>query len=1045
MESTAETNGPFIPRPNEHERLVAFLTDQRFFLPVAITTSLAAGRGFGKTTLARAICQDPRVRTAFADGIFWVTLGRDLSPLDMLSRMEGLIFDISGRHTAPDSFDEAKTQLHDLLHPLHTLLVIDEADNEDALTPFFQVGPGGACLLITHNDASLPISTRRVPVDIMMPEEASTLVVAGLVGGASQLAALPEQPTAAAHHTKAPAAPPDQEGPAAEDGDFEVQWVYRSESEEESAPTADETPVVEPEAPKLAPVQREPLVLSPEIEPGVEALTDRLNDWPLLLALVNGLLRGGAAIGSGAVTIPALKDRLNAAVTSFSQLGLLPGWRIDEPLARSRALSQVITACLEPLSPAERMRCLELSVFPPDENVALAAVETLWGISPAETRAVCQQFAQRALVTMGSGGQSIRLHNAVHACLRDLLLAGQLASLHNRLIDAYHARCPNGWASGPDDGYYFQHLAFHLDEAGRREELQNLLFDFEWVSRFLNCADCAGGRAGDLYALIADYERALSTGLDSQSAELRLVQEALRMSARVLVNDPAQLAAQLLGRLLPFQEPEIRRMVSKAQEWQGQPWLSPLAGCFTPPGNDEIRVLSGHEDWITGIALIPDGQRAVTGSLDGTLRLWDLANGQVLRTIPAHSSGVSAVKVSADGAQAISAGWDGAVRIWNLASGQEVRAFSAHLEPIGAMTLTPDGKQIITGADDRLIRVWDLDTGKMRLELIGHSDLVRALAVTPDGRTLVSGSWDNTLRLWDLENGTLLHILTGHEGWVRSLAISPDGYFAVSGAWDRTLRVWDLWTGETVRMASGFHAPIFSLLVTPDGRQLIAGGGDGSVTLWNFETLEQTRTLAGHAGGVNSLDITPSGRFLLSGSDDRTLRIWDLVAVRESVLQPGHAGPVFALSSLPDGRLAVSGSWDGTLKVWQPDEGKEVRILQGHKGGVIAMAVTGDGQRAVSGSRDCTVRVWNLAEGIEALALTGHQFPVTAVAVTPDGRVAASGDDAGVVRAWDLASGALLAEFRGEGAIWACAISPDGRTIAASEASGRMYFLAVKR
>lgn len=97
MESELNTYIPYIPRPNEHERLVTFLLDQRFFLPVAISTSLPGARGFGKTSLARTICQDPRIREVFSEGIYWVTLGQGLSPLEMVSRIEQLIFDFNRR------------------------------------------------------------------------------------------------------------------------------------------------------------------------------------------------------------------------------------------------------------------------------------------------------------------------------------------------------------------------------------------------------------------------------------------------------------------------------------------------------------------------------------------------------------------------------------------------------------------------------------------------------------------------------------------------------------------------------------------------------------------------------------------------------------------------------------------------------------------------------------------------------------------------------------------------------------------------------------
>ncbi len=970
-----------VDRPNEYERLVAFLLDQRFFLPVAINTSLPGGRGFGKTSLARAVCRDPRVLDAFADGIVWLTLGSRLTPLELMSHMENLIYDLTGQHTALENLEAGEQRLHELLHTRQTLLVIDEADDEEAMRPFLQAGPGGACLLITHADSSLPISARRVPVDIMMPREAVALLLLGL------------------------------------------------------PPILDELPQGEAQAAR--PLNR--------IVKIVEGLADHLNDWPLLLSLVNGLLRSAFPAGLSGIPARDLLSALEGVQAALNRLALPPGWRIDDPQARQRMLNGVVAACLEALSEADRAHYMDLAAFTAGEEIPLAAAGVLWNLDLYQARDLAVRLADHALLSFNLERETLFLHPALYHFLYEQAWAGQLPQLHARLVDGYKARCSKGWASGPDDGYFFQHLARHLDAAGRQTELQSLFFDFDWLAGFLNSTPVRGGRSSNLYDLLGDYERALSTALDRQSAQMRLVQDALLLSAPVLMRDPAQLAPQLLGRLMPFNEPEIQAMISRAREWHSGSWLRPLAACFTPPGGNEVRSISGHGDWVTGVVLLPDGQRAVSSSLDGKLRVLNLANGQTLSSIEAHASGVSAVRVTEDGQTAVTSGWDGQVRVWNLATGQLVREFPAHLEPVAALQLTPDGKRIITGSDDRLVRVWDLDTGKKQLEMIGHNDLVRALAVSPDGRSLVSGSWDGTLRLWDLENGSLMHILTGHTGWVRSVIFSADGYNAISGAWDSTVRVWDLWTGETLQTLSGLKVPILSLALTPDNRTLITGGGGGALRLWDFKTGAPLHDLIGHRGGINELALTSSGHFLISASDDCSVRIWDLMAVQGSELQPAHRAAVPSLSVLPGGSAALSGSGDGTIKVWQIDNGSTLRSLKGHVGGVAAVAVTADGRTAVSGGRDRSVRVWNVVAGKERQVLLGHESPVTAVAVTPDGRVAVSGDESGMLRAWDLTSGICLAEFRGEGPIWACALTADGHRLTASAANGKMYFLEIQR
>jgi WD40 repeat protein len=1163
MEIEASSINRYVPRPIEHERLVAFLLDQRFFLPVAISTSLPGARGFGKTSLARAICQDPRVMQAFSEGIYWVTLGQGLSPLELISRVEQLIYDLTGERSVLEDVAAAEAQLHEMLHPRRTLLVIDEADNEEALRPFLHSGPGGACLLITHDDMRLPLGARRVSVDIMMPQESVALLSQGLsvmepqaenqvffeLPGDEPLvetpADLPEgvadfpeihpeigeedqeeapeatfQDAAAAADAEGvePAAAPAGEMLEEPSGASQEETFQETPPEEktESGDLADQAipadtalgtepggvldavfpqedvKPVEPlsyggtfliDSSTLAGTEKETRIAStpsPEALRLFETLADRLNEWPLLLTLINGLLRG--YFDPENPVCQSTIEALRMIHTALDRQGLVTGWRIDDPVLRQQALANVLAACLEPLDPSTRDHYLDLAVFPMGEDIPFTAASVLWSRDVDETRADCERLARRALVDIDLENDTFRLQVALRNCLLDQLRAGQLTALHNRLLDGYRRRMTGGWASGPDDGYYFQHLASHLIAAGRRSELTELLFDYNWLSGFLNCANCIGGRRADIYSLLGDYERALSSALDSQSAQLRLVQDALRLSAPALARDLKQLAPQLMGRLLLFKEPEIQGLIKKAAAWHTDPWLRPLAACFDPPGGDEVRVLNGHTDWVTGVAILPDGQHAVSSSLDGTLRLWDLANGQTDRVIavaqieeeeseivsavsvaarsggalvstgqmgmpPRHEppGGVSAVVITPDGHKAITSGWDGMVRVWNLVTGHEERAISAHIEAVGALAITPDGKRIISAADDRLIRVWDLVSGEQLLELAGHGDLVRALAVTPDGRTLVSGSWDYTLRLWDLDNGAPMQIMTGHEGWVQAIAISPDGSQVLSSSWDQTVRIWDLWTGETVRVLSEFRAPIFAMIVAPGNQLMIAGGGDGSLSLWDLKSGEHLRTLPGHAGGINSLALTSSGRFAVSASDDDTLRVWDLVAVHGVALRPGHTAPVHALSALPDPARAVSASWDGTLKIWEPSTGREVQKLDSHSDGVVAMALAADGRRAISGSRDRTLKLWDLASGKEIISLEGHESAITAVAISPDATLAASGDDGGVVRAWDLSSGACLAEFHGEASIWACAITPDGKTVMASESGGKMYFLAIER
>lgn len=1054
----------FIPRPNEHERIVADLLDQRFFSPVAISTSLGDARGMGKASLAREICRDQRVVDAFPDGIVWVTVGKGLSPLQLLSRIERLIYDLSGEQRGLTELDAAENHLRSLVHPRQMLLVLDECYDAQSVNPFLQTGPGGGVLLIGRDAAALPPDARSTPVDIMGAGEAAALLAFDLARADSPGEDV-HPPEPMPFH-----APGEDESSAALPREQRAMRFFQDEigAHAPQHPLVNQVEVVEPaayyetdqfpadpilEAALRGAEQMYRRITDPLGERAIGLLTQlagRLNEWPILLTLVNGYLRARLQTDQ-AEKGASPEDVIHGAAQLLQKNGLNETWAIDNLLQRQKAINAVMETCLDPLPEEIRQRFYALVVFPLEEEIPLAAVSALWGCSSEETFPIAERLARHELISLDPAAWTIHLHPLVDEYISDHLRVGVVADLHRGLVAGYAGRCKcnphqagiSCWASGPDDGYFFQHLGSHMAAAGQRDELQSLLFNFKWLLAYLTCTNLLTGRRGDLYSLLLDFELALTVALERQSADLRLVREALRMAAPILIRDPNQLSTQLLGRLLPFEEPEVRALLRQAERWTGEAWLRPVSACFRLPDGCDVRTIRGHADWITGLALLPDGQRAVSGALDGALCWWDLATGQNLHSILAHPSGISALAITPDGRKVITASWEGGIRVWEETGAELLLEFAAHPEAVGALAVTPDGNRLVTASDDQLIRVWDLASGKLQLELIGHSDPVRALAVSADGHTLLSGSWDTTVRAWDLDDGSQMDHFSGHTAWVSAVAFLPGGNQCVSAGWDRTIRLWDLETGEIAKVVGGFKHIVLSLAITPSGSRVVAGLADGSVRLMDAASGETLQELSGHSSGVNQIALTQGGRYAVSASNDRSLRVWDLLAIQPAREQSGHAAPVFALQALPDGERGISASWDGTLKVWDLASGAAVRELSGHMAGVVALAVSADGRICVSGSRDHTLKVWDLASGEELRTLPGHAGTITTVALTPDGEHAISGADDGTVKVWQLSRGICLAEFRGEGAIWSCAVAKDGKTIVASESSGKMYFLEI--
>ena len=238
---------------------------------------------------------------------------------------------------------------------------------------------------------------------------------------------------------------------------------------------------------------------------------------------------------------------------------------------------------------------------------------------------------------------------------------------------------------------------------------------------------------------------------------------------------------------------------------------------------------------------------------------------------------VLSVAFSPDGRTLASGSVDKTIKLWDVQSQREIAILTGHSDYVYSVAFSPDGRTLASGSDDKTIKLWNVRSQRQIATLTGHSNYVYSVAFSPDGLTLASGSgsWDKTIKLWNVRSQRQIATLTGHSNTVYSVAFSPDGRTLASGSLDKTIKLWDVQSQREIATLTGHSHYVYSVAFSPDGRTLASGSWDKTIKLWDVQSQGQIATLTGHSDHVRSVAFSPDGRTLASGSDDNTIKLWE--------------------------------------------------------------------------------------------------------------------------------------------------------------------------
>ncbi|MFN0009505.1 MAG: protein kinase domain-containing protein [Planctomycetota bacterium] len=438
---------------------------------------------------------------------------------------------------------------------------------------------------------------------------------------------------------------------------------------------------------------------------------------------------------------------------------------------------------------------------------------------------------------------------------------------------------------------------------------------------------------------------------------------------------------------------------------------------------------------IAHLAFSPDGEKLLASTdsgEQGDAVLIEIATGAQHDLRGPEGRKIVHGSFSPDGSRVATVSFDRTVRVWDAATGAELRVLPLRARPTTVLW-TNDGNRLITLHNDALANVWFARNRADLFDLVGHAGPVVRARFAPDGRSALTASADGTARIWavpaprpspsevDREPGALLHLLR-HEGAVEDACFSTSGELVLTASADGTARVWSASDGLARGDPLRHPARVLSCAFDPSGELILTVCEDGRARLFRRGSGEPPRVLQSERGAIVCAAFDSRGEHVACGTDSAAIDVFDArTGERTLEIAFPRAGQapagVESIAFDPLGRELAAACGDQRVRFFDALTGQPGRSDVAFNARRIAYGPDGSKLLATGrfgGGAAGVIRVGETRAPV--LAAVAHTASVVAGALGSEGALVLTFARDGTAHVWESATGRPVAYRSGGGA-----------------------------